>query len=376
MRPGLTGALRQALAHRVRVLIAVGCAVAVAAVASIWLAYGGSTNSPGRAGHGDPPSRPGLGEPGGARTDGSLPPAEPAPGGRSVPPEAPAPGSRRDGSPGADPTGPGRTDPALPPRGSGGARPGNPVAPPPNLAPVPGQAPSAVRSENGTLATPADLFTRKDPPPDGVAAQIEGFSGGVDDAEPDPPTGGPGVTGPRYVEVPSSSLLRFWNFDPRAPLTVTVTGPGGLAETLVLDPSEPDDVFFLHRSYLPGQHAIGEHVVRARQGGRQASLTYTVRRAITRRLMIIEGNKAFLHLGGFPPDRPVTVHLYGDDADETLRGLLYRTSFTVPVDAMGEASVHLDVGPGRAEGCFGFTVAGRRDVSSPFCVQSRLSAQR
>lgn len=368
----MTDPPRRALTGRTRRLVAVGCSVAVAAVASIWLAVGGSTGPSGPAGGGGAPAPPGHFEPGGGFTGRSLPPVAPTHSGRAdAPPGDGLSGAGRDDPllpPGDGVTAPGGNVPELPPGGSGSPRPRRPAAPPPGAAPGREPAPAPPASDNGESATPADLFTRTDPPPDGVAAQLEGFVGGIDNGDVVPPSAGPVITVPEVVEIPSDATLRFWNFDLLAPLTVTVTDPAGSAETLVLDPPDAD-YFQVARSYLPGRHAVGDYVVRARQGGRAAALTYPVRRAAEPRMLISPpSGRAFLHLGGFPARQGVAVHMYGGTPEETADHLPYRATFVVPVDAVGEARIRLRVRPGTPAGCFAFTAAGMQGAQVEFCT--------
>ncbi|BEL04339.1 hypothetical protein Q0Z83_025300 [Actinoplanes sichuanensis] len=202
---------------------------------------------------------------------------------------------------------------------------------------------------------PADLLLRTDDLPEGVPEQAQIFEGG--DARCPEPAGGP----PRVVvtypeqEIPAQVGLCFDGFDPDAPLEVTVTPPAGAPVRSAADPPLGEgDLFYLLFPLLPGAPE-GDYRVTAAQGGRTAAGKLTARLADEARVLFTgpDGAGIHLHLGGFPPGRETTLHLYGPpDEPVARRHDPYRTSFRVAVDARGEAHYVIPVGPESADRCF------------------------
>ncbi|BCB78193.1 hypothetical protein Pflav_046030 [Phytohabitans flavus] len=224
--------------------------------------------------------------------------------------------------------------PSTADRTSASARTGGPTTSSGNTAPA---------TTSTSAEEPEDLLKRQDPVPDGVAEQVEFFLGGGSE---DPCTGEfgpPHITGDKSAEIPSEPILCFYGFKESQPLTVTITDPARHETTVVLQST--DSYFWTEVRVLP-INPLGLYSVRAEQVSNSASHEFTLRRASSPRLLlaappvaVATGDDVNLYLGGFPPNSPTLLHLYNATTGH------YRTSFTAPVDAHGEAHIVIDTKP-------------------------------
>lgn len=222
-------------------------------------------------------------------------------------------------------------------------------------------SPTGLTATTGTPAPavtspeePDDLLKRQDPLPDGVPEQVEFFlGGGTKDCSPEKPPEHPQIEGAApVIEIPTELMLCFVGFNHSNPLTVTVTPPSGSAATTVLLPA--GDYFLAKFRWLPGD-PVGEYLITAEQEKLDAAVKFTLRHASSPRIWLarpppewpVAGTDIDLYLGGFPANRPTLLHLYDY---HTAR---YRTSFTVPVGAIGEARVAIDTKLDDPPGCYG-----------------------
>jgi hypothetical protein len=268
------------------------------------------------------------------------------------------------------------TVPAWTPSAMPAASP-TPVVTVPPEDPGPAGAPRQPAAGRPGTPTPSptseqSLLQRVGPVPEGVADQVDFFLGGdqicPSDGEPGPPAVGGLV---RVAEIPREGYLCFENFDPFAPLDLTVTVPGGGQDAMTLPPTGSTEQEFIHAYFLLPGSSLGAYRVHAEQGDLSVSAEFTVRRA-SRPLMLVhaEGNRPGIdvdvYLGGYPARRTATLHLYGGEQ------MRYRTSFTVPVDAHGEAHAVIDTRRGDPTGCYGVSSPEVYDSSRPalttFCI--------
>jgi hypothetical protein len=252
------------------------------------------------------------------------------------------------------------------------------VAPPGSASPSSRDAetPAAARPPRPatTTAEPTppgphrSIFTRADPPPDGVPARIGvSLSGPAGCRSIARRPGAPAiVTTGGAVELPAVAGVCAVNFDPSAPVRVTVTPPGGPDRTTDVSTSGPVpfDASFVLRASDP----VGTYRVRAEQGARVAVAEIVVVTPTAPRLWrdartgpVRAGDGIELILAGFPAGRPATLHLYG--FDEPNRQASYRTSFTVPADAQGTAHVTVATPSTLRTGCFVMATDGVRAVA-------------
>jgi hypothetical protein len=125
---------------------------------------------------------------------------------------------------------------------------------------------------------------------------------------------------------------------------------------------------------LPGD-PLGQYLVTATQDKLDASLKFTLAHGSSPRLWLDAkrserrpaGTDFDLYLSGFPANRPARIHLY-----DTYEGL-YRTSFTVAIDAIGEAHAIVDTKSDDPPGCYGIisdlTHQPGDPVESVFCIK-------
>jgi hypothetical protein len=254
--------------------------------------------------------------------------------------------------------------------------------PPPN-PPVAAQTTPASRTTTTSTPAPAtpsagakepeDLLKRQDPVPDGVAEQVQFFLGGGRDPDCTPDYAGPPyITGAdKIVEIPTALILCFYGFKEALPLTVTFTDPSRPETTVLLPPAE--NFFWTEFRGFPTD-PVGPYSVRAEQDALNASLEFTLQHANSPRLLLVRppepteaGVDVDLYLGGFPPDSQTLLHLYNADTRR------YRTSFTAPIDAFGEAHVVIDTKPDDPPGCYGIISPLTYDPGvipeSGFCIE-------
>jgi len=260
---------------------------------------------------------------------------------------------------------------------------GTSAAPPSPPSPRPADSVASSTEDTGSPATPeADLLDRVGRRPDGIPDQIEIFIGGDGGCFNEDPTGRPEiVTSGVPEELPDRAHICLLNFDQAKPLRVTLTPPVGPARTTTLpalDLSQQSD--FGTSFLLSPSDPTGTYRVSAEQGDKKASNEIVAVRPESPKLWldtprpdVVAGDDIDIYLGGFPPGRPATLHLYG--SDRIGQEQPYRTSFTVPVDADGAGHVVIDTKPDDGLGCYGFTTnavrACRPDSPCPiveFCI--------
>lgn len=198
------------------------------------------------------------------------------------------------------------------------------------------------------------IFTRTDPAPNGVPAQIGPLPGGDGCSgveRPGPPVV---VTDSRPQQRPIVAPVCVLNFDPTLPVRITVTPAGGPLRTSVVPPAHAAafDASFL---IGPGD-PLGFYHVTAEQGDAVAVADVLVTLSDEPRIFrhpekrVTAGGTIDLLLAGFPSGRPAILHLYGTDGSQAS----YRTSFTVPVDEHGDAAVTLSTPSSLRSGCYVF----------------------
>lgn len=309
---------------RARWTIGICAAAAVVATAALLVPDGSGGPPPGAA------PRPATSP---AQPPGSRPPSPAVSPPRSTPSSAPAadpPARRGGGTPSRKPA-----IPYAPARRPSPARPS--PTPPPPTRPAP---PVPVPSEG--------VFDRTSPLPDGVPRQVGFFFGGDMDC--------PGqATKPRIslatgAVIPTEFLLCFYGFR-AGRVTVTIRPPAGKAHTTRLRVSKGEDGGVSYRYPLRPGAAAGRYRITARQGSREAAVTYLVTYPTSPRLWLdrqggcrAPGQDVHIYLAGFPARRTVMLNLY--------RGPYYQTSFPAETDAYGSGLVILradhvpDAGPG------------------------------
>jgi hypothetical protein len=155
----------------------------------------------------------------------------------------------------------------------------------------------------------------------------------------DMPSPGTRVTTPSEpVVIPSVPVFCLEGFNPRHKVTVVVTAPDGTKETLTV-PARARNYDGLYYPVRPGSPA-GRYRVRATQGSTTATAHFQAVRASKPHLWIHPrnadaGSTIDVYVGGFPPSRPASLHLY------VCPGQAYRATFTVAIDARGEAHLAL-----------------------------------
>jgi hypothetical protein len=246
-----------------------------------------------------------------------------------------------------------------------------------------GPRPTAAPPAGGGTASPTgrvpdDLLKRQGQLPEGVPAQVEFFLGGGPDCQFSDGVGPPRIVGVADVEeIPDMLVLCFMNFDSALPLTVTLVPPVGATTSVVLPASSSFEGVFSHWYPRLSGDPVGRYRVSGHQQALDASIEFTVRRATEPRLWLDRpfdqppGIDVHLYIGGFPPSRSASLHLYDAGSGR------YRTSFAVPVDARGEAHAVIDTKPDDPPGCYGVSSPEVYDPQVPaegaFCIFSPLS---
>lgn len=166
--------------------------------------------------------------------------------------------------------------------------------------------------------------------------------------------GSPDIVGAaETVEIPTRIVLCFYGFDYQLKsLAVTITAPSGAVTTMTLLPT--GTYYSTRFPALPGE-PLGKYQVTAKQEKLEAFLGFELTRRSSPHFWLDApqsesqplGTDFDLYLGGFPANRPARFHLY--DAQSRL----YHTSFTVAVDAVGEAHAVIDTKSDDLPGCYG-----------------------
>ncbi|MET8152414.1 hypothetical protein ACIBSW_18615 [Actinoplanes sp. NPDC049668] len=225
---------------------------------------------------------------------------------------------------------------------------------------------------------PEDLLKRRDSLPEGVPEQVSFFMGGGSDCFGQE-SGSPYIAGvAETAEIPTGIVLCFHGFDHQPdgtgfkPLDVTIAAPSGAVTTMTLLPT--GNYYATRFPVLPGD-PLGKYQVTARQEKLEAGLGFTLTRGSSPRFWLdaphneprLLGTDLDLYLGGFPANRPARFHLY--DAQSRL----YRTSFTVAVDAIGEAHAVIDTKSDDPPGCYGIisdlTQQPGKEIKYRFCLR-------
>jgi hypothetical protein len=295
-----------------------------------------------------------------------------APAGQTPGVGGPTPGAGRPS--GAAPRSPtGTTGPDQ--TGTGGAGPvaGGPAAPP-RATPTPTTGAADLR--------PGDLLDQSDPRPDGVAAQLRIFLGGVSDGDcgVDDGSGPPRIVVSPDGEIPSPLFACVFGFDPTEPLLVTLTRADGAAEATTVPGPGAGTAFVVNLMLRPGW-PTGTYGLAVRQGRRAVNAVVAVRRVALPTIWfatpdVVAGGDNALYLGGYPPGRSVTLYLYGSAHRVDMQP--YRTSVTTPIDERGEGQLLIHTRP-RHAGCYGVTSVPvidpeRLNPTAEFCVTGSRSA--
>jgi hypothetical protein len=311
------------------------------------------------------PARPGPASAG--RTPGAGLPSSGtgAPGGTAPPHPA--------GTADPDPTGPGGSESA--PTGTGAPSYAAPSAPTATGGPAPSHSTPASTTDPADLQ-PGELLDQSGTRPDGVAAQLRIFLGGVGDGDcgDDDGSGPPQILVSPQGEIPSPVFACVRGFDPTAPLLVTLTRADGATESTTVPGPGPGIAFVVSLMLRPGW-PTGTYRLTVQQGHREVNAVLAVGLVTLPTLWfaapdVVAGDDNALYLGGYPPGRPVTLYLYGSSHRRDTQP--YRTSFTTRMDERGEGQVLFHTGPGQA-GCYGVTSMPMMDPERPnpmaqFCI--------
>jgi hypothetical protein len=219
-------------------------------------------------------------------------------------------------------------------------------------------------------------LARRDAPPEGVASQLTFFIGG--DSGCVGYQGGPPPARIHLAETmvrsPATFLVCFPGFAAGQPLTLEVARPDGVIRRFVGSQGAGGGISV---PVVPGD-PFGRYVLRARQGNINASAALTVSPATEPTVVLIRGGEGDprlgdpieLGLGGFPPSTSVRLHAYFRTNLQEAIGA-YVTSFDVPTDRYGQATLTIPTSPDDPAGCYGFSWAGLQQVLHFFCFASR-----
>lgn len=199
-----------------------------------------------------------------------------------------------------------------------------------------------------------ELLQRDEPPPDGVAAQMDFFLGGSQDCVPGP---GPTVEQVRIreaVTIPSAPAFCVFGFRPALPVTVTITTPAGSTHTRILSPDPAGSATSLLP--VPPGSPEGRYLVDARQENGHAGTAFVARRTdrptmAVAPLRVAPGTPIEVFLGGLPPGLRTDLHLYA--CQFTPAGThSYRGTHTVTTDAAGDAHLVLHTSRATPDNCY------------------------
>jgi hypothetical protein len=199
-----------------------------------------------------------------------------------------------------------------------------------------------------------EMLQRHEPPPDGVAAQLNFFLGGTERCGPDLGPLKEQVDVPETVIIPSAPKFCAYGFDPRFPVTMEVTSPTGMTRTRLL-PHDANGEAATHFPIPPGS-PDGRYFVDARQGTVHAIGTFVAWQTehptmAMSPLRVTPGTPIDVFFGGLPPDRGSDVHLYA--CDFTPSGThSYVATHTVTTNAAGEAHLVLHTSPATPDNCY------------------------
>jgi hypothetical protein len=184
-----------------------------------------------------------------------------------------------------------------------------------------------------------DLLDQDGQVPDGVAEQIDWFSGGGSECPVTDTTGDLHLAVHDVLEIPSLPVICIRKFAD-ADLTLVITTPTGAESTMTLPAST--DIFDSVTYRLAPGSALGRYRIHAAQNKETSTAEFVVRRARKPTIWVdpyavSPGLPVDVFLGGFPARRPADLHLY------VCRGgaVRYRATHRVMVDAVGEAHLVL-----------------------------------
>jgi hypothetical protein len=247
-----------------------------------------------------------------------------------------------------------------------------------------GQDPTA------SLNDKLDLLKRHDAPSRGVAAQL-GASiggdtpcatntagrGGTVSASPTielmtigsigtdlTTTGFQTIERERPVQIPTSFWACLYYFDPNDDLRFTVRRPDGIAEQRIVpaDPASyaPEMGFYVDGlEILPGAPP-GRWQLTVSQGATKVTRVLGVIRATAPRQTFVQTglHSGLLALGGFPPRRPIQLHVFGPQTASSPTPP-YRSTASIQANQYGEAVYPLIARSGTPAGCY--LVTSRRN---------------
>jgi hypothetical protein len=253
-----------------------------------------------------------------------------------------------------------------------------------------GENPQPAPSTTGILA-------RRDPVPGGVQAQLRYFQGG---AGPCRSAAEFAITaadsrGHAFMSAPDVNTICVSAVRPGIRLDVTLTSPSGrtVRSWSVVPADEYPVAFSLRR--LPHDE-LGNHIVRAAQGGRSAATSVEVRNVRSPHLVPYvddrhgqpgrfpstspAGTTFRVAVGGFRPHSVVHLRIYGSEGEGTPGyEAKYLTSHPVRVDALGFGIWKLHTSAADPAGCYLVThesIANHLPNGVNFCLSPSPGVSR
>ncbi|GLY92820.1 hypothetical protein [Actinoplanes sp. NBRC 103695] len=211
-----------------------------------------------------------------------------------------------------------------------------------------------------------EMLRRDQPPPEGVAEQLEFFVGGGPECAPNQGPGELVVAAPEVVTIPSAPLFCLFGFHGDFAVTLEFTTPAGAVITKILPPgwdATTEPVF----PFPPGGPE-GRYAVEASQGKDHARSTFVTRRTDHPTMAIAPlraaaGSTIDVFFGGLPPGTTTDVHLYACAGSAGRRGNhFYQATHTVTANAAGEARLALQTSRSTPATCY---VLGSLEIFDP-----------